>query len=231
MSVRFTASTVIVRNAPAKLISDHALAGARATTVCNDGTLVAVGFAHESHRLIWIASLRDHGLRVEDIASDGGSPWIEVSSAGEAWVRGGDPGDLAEEKAIEHPPFQRLEVLSRSESGLHFVRERKSGILRQLTEEELRDFDDPKPCEECGEQFGCEHYNCAGERMLEETEVDAEVPEEWRRFARAAGVSRRDIERLKTIGLRDGRYTVAENASSDMRTMEIVLLLNGDATS
>src|SRR5919206_467002 len=62
----------------------------------------------------------------------------------------------------------RFEILSRSESGLHFVRETKSGIVRTLTEEELHDFEDPKPCEECGEQFGCDHYNCAGERLLDD---------------------------------------------------------------
>lgn len=121
----------------------------------------------------------------------------------------------------------RFEILSRSESGLAFVRETKSGIVRTLTEEELRDFDDPKPCEECGEQFGCAHYNCAGERLLDDGEIDAAVPAEWRGLAREEGLSRNDLARLQTIRRGEaGTHVVAPDAASDMRTMELALLLD-----
>src|SRR3954451_19400942 len=121
----------------------------------------------------------------------------------------------------------RFEILSRSESGLHFVRETKSGIVRTLTEEELRDFDDPKPCPECGEQFGCDHYNCAGERLLDDGEIDEAVPAEWREVAREGGLSRNDVARLRTIErTAEGKHQVAVDAASDMRTMELALLLD-----
>lgn len=126
----------------------------------------------------------------------------------------------------ERPHNPRHELLSRSDSGLHFVREKKSGIMRQLTQSELNDFDDPIPCEQCGEQFGCEHYNCAREPLLAEAEVEADVPEQWRAFAREAGVSRNDLTRLKAIERREGEYHVAPDATSDMRLLEMVLLLN-----
>src|SRR5687767_8942129 len=87
----------------------------------------------------------------------------------------------------------RLEHLSRSDSGLHYVREKKSGIMRQLTDSELHDFDDPVPCEQCGEQFGCEHYNCAREPLLGDAEIESEVPPQWQAFAREAGLSRNDL--------------------------------------
>ncbi|HEX6094973.1 MAG TPA: hypothetical protein VF432_01515 [Thermoanaerobaculia bacterium] len=124
----------------------------------------------------------------------------------------------------ERPHNPRLEHLSVSDSGLHYVREKKSGVLRQLTDSELNDFDDPPPCEQCGEQFGCEHYNCAREPLLSEAEIDANVPEQWRAFAREAGLSRNDLDRLGRIEHRDGEYHVAPNA--DMRMQELVLLLN-----
>lgn len=127
----------------------------------------------------------------------------------------------------DRPHNPRLELLSRSDSGLHYVREKKSGILRRLTNEELSDFDDPPPCEHCGEQFGCDHYNCAREPLIDEFAIDAEVPEPWRAFAREAGVSREDLARLQLIEQRDGAYALAANAPSDMRTLELVLLLNG----
>ena len=130
---------------------------------------------------------------------------------------------MAEPERPQHP---RLEHLSVSDSGLHYVREKKSGIMRQLTDSELSDFDDPVPCEQCGEQFGCEHYNCAREPLLADAEIEREVPEAWRAFAREAGVSRNDLARLQGIELRDGEYHVAPNATSDMRLLEIVLLLN-----
>ena len=121
----------------------------------------------------------------------------------------------------------RFQILSRSESGLSYVRETKSGIVRTLTEEEIRDLEDPKPCEECGEQFGCAHYNCAGERLLEEGEIDDVVPAEWRALARGEGLSRNDVGRLQTIRRSpEGRHGVAPDAASDMRTMELTLLLD-----
>ncbi len=128
----------------------------------------------------------------------------------------------------EKPPVinPRLEHLSTSDSGLHYVRERKSGIVRQLTDEELHDFNDPTPCEECGEQFGCEHYNCARERLFTESEVETEVPAEWRTFARDNGVSREDLTRFRWIVNDGAEYRLVEGAASDMRMLEIVLLLN-----
>lgn len=126
----------------------------------------------------------------------------------------------------ERPHNPRHELLSRSDSGLHYVREKKSGVLRRLTNDELCDFDDPPPCEECGEQFGCEHYNCAREVLLSESDVETVVPETWRPFARAAGVSLNDLERLRLVECHEGEYRLAPNAPSDMRTLELVLLLN-----
>ena len=124
----------------------------------------------------------------------------------------------------ERPHNPRLEHLSVSDSGLHYVREKKSGVLRRLTDSELNDFDDPPPCEQCGEQFGCEHVNCAREPVMTEAEIDADVPEQWRAFAREAGLSRNDLQRLAKLELRDGEYHAATNA--DMRMQELVLLLN-----
>ena len=129
----------------------------------------------------------------------------------------------------ERPHNPRHELLSRSDSGLHYVREKKSGVLRRLTESELSDFDgDPQPCEQCGEQFGCDHYNCAREPLLSDADIDDLVPAEWRPFARTAGLSRNDLARLRVIEEHEGTYHVAANAPSDMRTLEIVLLLNGE---
>ena len=124
----------------------------------------------------------------------------------------------------ERPHNPRLEHLSVSDSGLHYVREKKSGVLRRLTDSELEDFDDPPPCEQCGEQFGCEHYNCAREPLLSEAEIEVDVPEQWRAFAREAGLSRNDLERLTAIERRDGEYHAGKNG--DMRMQELVLLLN-----
>jgi hypothetical protein len=126
----------------------------------------------------------------------------------------------------DRPHNPRHELLSRSDSGLHYVREKKSGVLRQLTEDELHDFDDPPPCEQCGEQFGCEHYNCAREALLTEGEIETECPEPWRAFAREAGISRNDLVRLQAIERSDGGYQVAPHATTDMRMLELVLMLN-----
>ena len=51
---------------------------------------------------------------------------------------------------------ERFDILSSSESGLSYVREKRGGLMRVLTESELQDFNDPPPCPQCAEQFGCE---------------------------------------------------------------------------
>jgi hypothetical protein len=122
--------------------------------------------------------------------------------------------------------YEKHEVLSRSESGLHYVRDRKSGILKQLTEEELREFSDPPPCEQCGEQFGCDHYNCAREPLLTDAEIEGLVPKDLLAFAKENGMSRNDLERLRVIEQSAGEYRVADGHSPDMRTLELVLELN-----
>lgn len=128
----------------------------------------------------------------------------------------------------EKPSPSRFDILSRSDSGLSYVRERKGGVMRVLTESELADFGDPPPCPQCAEQFGCEHFNCAGEPLLNESEVDQFVPGEWREFARDNGISRGDLERLRVIERagEEGEYRLAGGAAADMRTLELVLLLN-----
>ena len=118
----------------------------------------------------------------------------------------------------------RFDHLSTSDSGLHFVREKKSGVMRMLTESELADFNDPPPCPECAEQFGCEHLNCAGEPILAEADIDAAVPPQWMALAKEHGLSRNDVERLRSIEVREGEYHAAPGG--DMRTQELVCLLN-----
>lgn len=118
----------------------------------------------------------------------------------------------------------RFDMLSSSESGLTYVREKRGGVLRVLTESELADFNDPPPCPQCAEQFGCEHFNCAGEAMLGEDEVELIAPPEWLAFAKACGISRQDLDRLKLMEQHEGEYRVA--AGADMRAQEIALLLN-----
>jgi hypothetical protein len=128
----------------------------------------------------------------------------------------------------EKPSPSRFDILSRSDSGLSYVRERRGGVMRVLTESELADFGgDPPPCPQCAEQFGCEHYNCAGEPLLSDAETEAAVPDEWRGFARDHGVSRADLERLRLIERagEEGEYRLA-GGTADMRTLELVLLLN-----
>lgn len=120
----------------------------------------------------------------------------------------------------------RFDLLSRSSSGLTYVRERKGGVMRVLTESELADFDDPPPCPECSEQFGCEHFNCAGEPLLSEAEIESEVPAQWMGMAKKIGVSRPDLVRLRAIELHEGEYRLAGGAAKDMRALELVLLLN-----
>lgn len=123
-------------------------------------------------------------------------------------------------------PYERHEILSRSESGLHYVRDKRTGVLRRLTDQELADFNDPVPCEHCGEQFGCDHYNCAGEPILTDAEVEAEVPKQWLTFARESALSRQDLERLTHIVQHEGEFVPAPDSAPDMRTLELVLLLN-----
>ena len=106
--------------------------------------------------------------------------------------------------------YQRFDMLSSSESGLTYVREKRGGVMRVLTESELADFNDPPPCPQCAEQFG--------------DEVASVTPPEWIAFAKACGISREDLDRLKLIEEHEGEYRVAPGA--DMRTQEIVLLLN-----
>lgn len=120
----------------------------------------------------------------------------------------------------------RFDLLSRSSSGLTFVREKKGGVMRVLTESELADFNDPPPCPQCAEQFGCEHFNCAGEALIGEAELESRVPAEWMAFAKEHGLSVPDLDRLRLIEEREGQYQVTGGASADMRTLELVLLLN-----
>jgi hypothetical protein len=121
---------------------------------------------------------------------------------------------------------RRFDMLSSSESGLTYVREKRGGVMRVLTESEIADFSDPPPCPQCAEQFGCEHFNCAGESLFSEAEVSTEVPAKWVTFARDYGLSRNDLERLGVIEQDiEGEYhTTAPDP--DMRTLELVLLLN-----
>lgn len=118
----------------------------------------------------------------------------------------------------------RFDFLSVSSSGLHYVRDKSGGVMRVLTESELADFSDPPPCPECAEQFGCEHFNCAGEPLLSEGEIERDVPQQWMDFAKDYGLSRRDLERLAVIEKTEGEFHAAPSA--DMRTLELVLLLN-----
>ncbi len=146
------------------------------------------------------------------------------SRGGSAVLNGTETATPAHDAA--HPPFQRFEHLSTSASGLHYVRDRKTGTVRMLTAEELQDFNDPPPCPECGEQFGCDHFNCAREPLLSEPEIESDVPPEWRTLARVEGLSRNDLDRLSRIVEREGEYRVIGTDSPDMRTLELVLLLN-----
>ena len=126
----------------------------------------------------------------------------------------------------DHPPSKRFDLLSRSASGLNYVRDRKAHVMRVLTESELEDFNDPPPCPDCAEQFGCEHLNCAGEALYAEDDIERNVPSEWVWFAREYGLSAKDLERLQAIEQEEGEYRVAPGQPHDMRTLEIVLLLN-----
>lgn len=124
---------------------------------------------------------------------------------------------------MKHP---RFDLLSDSESGLHYVRERRGGVVRVLTDAELADFNDPPPCAACGEQFGCEHFNCAGEPVLADGEAESEVPPQWLPFAKEHGLSRGDLERLRAVEQQAGEYRLADGVPADVRALELVLLLN-----
>ena len=239
MSVRISAGSVVVRTAAfgealAAVLEESI--GRWAAAVCRDEALTAVSFDSEAGRVAWSGHVRDAGVDPAHVVEfdAAGDPiatrdWLDVERNGSeslAWLRGHDRGAAASFVVVDRPAFHRHEILSHSESGLHFVREKKSGILRQLTDAELRDFNDPPPCAHCGEQFGCEHYNCAGEPLLAEGDLAASVPEQWIAFAREAGVSREDLRRLGSIRFGDGEYRLAPGAQSDMRTLELVLLLN-----
>jgi hypothetical protein len=121
-------------------------------------------------------------------------------------------------------PSRRFDMLSSSASGLTYVREKRGGNMRVLTESELADFNDPPPCPHCAEQFGCEHFNCAGEPILTEEEIEADAPPQWLAFAKECGISRPDLDRLQSIEEHEGEYRAS--AGADMRAQELALLLN-----
>jgi hypothetical protein len=223
MSIRITGSTVVVKKAAIEtafrggIVAYEALAPA---PVRKDDELIAIAFDDGSAAASWAQRLAMHG--VADVAViDAAHPiphgWLDVQ-----------PGSGGEEVAASlRLPVRRFDVLSKSDSGLHYVRERRGGVMRVLTSSELADFDDPPPCPRCAEQFGCEHFNCAGEPLLTEAEIVAEVPKWWTTFAREYGLSRADLERLVTIEAagEEGEYHTT-GADPDMRTLELVLLLN-----
>ena len=126
----------------------------------------------------------------------------------------------------DRPQTPRFDMLSRSESGLSYVREKRGGVTRVLTPSELDDFSDPAPCPTCAEQFGCEHFNCAAEPILVDQEIASVVPERWQSFARDNGLSRQDLERLDHLEERDGKYHIVSGTPTDMRMQELLLLLN-----
>jgi hypothetical protein len=216
MSIRITGSTVVAKKAA---IEAHFRGGVAAyeaaapAAVRKDDELIAVAFEDGAAAESWKKRLMLNG--VTDVALvDAATPiphgWLDVSG-GEASLR---------------LPVRRFDVLSKSDSGLHYVRERRGGVMRVLTESEVADFDDPPPCPQCAEQFGCEHFNCAGEPLLTEGEIGTEVPPVWLTFARDYGLSRPDLERLGGIEQTvEGEYR-ATGVNPDMRTLELVLLLN-----
>jgi glycine/D-amino acid oxidase-like deaminating enzyme len=222
MSIRITGSTVVVKKAAIEtgfrggIVAYEAMAPA---PVRKDDELIGVAFDDGSAAESWAQRLAMNGLT--DVAViDATHPiphgWLDVQ-----------PGDGTEDAAASLRPVRRFDVLSRSDSGLHYVRERRGGVMRVLTTSELADFDDPPPCPRCAEQFGCEHFNCAGEPLFTEAEIVAEVPKEWTAFARDYGLSRADLERLLTIkpAGEEGEFHTT-SADPDMRTLELVLLLN-----
>lgn len=223
MSIRITGSTVVVRKAA--IIARYrgglaAYEAAAPAVVRKDDELIAVAFDDGAAAATWVQRLILNGLT--DVALiDAANPiphgWLDVQA--------GDDGAEGTVASL-HVPVRRFDVLSRSDSGLHYVRERRGGVMRVLTESEIADFEDPPPCPRCAEQFGCEHFNCAGEPLLTDAEIDAGVPAAWVTFAREYGLSHPDLERLRTIQADGEGGFHAMNADADMRTLELVLLLN-----
>jgi hypothetical protein len=221
MTLPITGITVVTRRAT---IEAHYPGGVQAYEAAmpatrHDDSLVGTttGSAAEAERLV--AQLVGRGVPQQEVAVI--DPEDRVPSG---WLRveRGNPAT-----ATLSEPVARFEVLSRSDSGLHFVRERRGGLMRVLTESELADFNDPPPCPQCAEQFGCEHINCAGEPLLSESEISSEVPAEWSAFARDYGVSRSDLERLRAVERHEGEFRLSGAIhDADMRTRELVLLLN-----
>ena len=121
---------------------------------------------------------------------------------------------------------RRFDHLATSSSGMHYVKERVSGVMRALTESELADFQDPPPCPSCAEQFGCEHFNCAGEAILVDDAISMSVPESWVQFARDYGLSVEDVDRLAKVECVEGEWKLRAATPADMRTQELVILLN-----
>ncbi len=235
MSGRISGIGVVVRRAAIESGYPGGMARYRAdaTTVSTDRNLAAVSFAGRPEAEAWVERLAIKGVAssetaILEAASDPEARcgWLEVMSVAggieaEVWLQGTDRSEPGEQAALP-----RFEILSRSDSGLSYVRERRGGQVRVLTESELEDFNDPRPCPRCAEQFGCDHFNCAGEPLLEEQEIDLEVPPEWAAFARDIGISRLDLERLRSIERSEGQYRLVPEANSDVRMLELVLLLN-----
>ncbi|HEY0140477.1 MAG TPA: hypothetical protein VGF48_06245 [Thermoanaerobaculia bacterium] len=226
MNVRIQGVTVVVKRAAIESAYRGGVAQYRAdapSSVSNDDELLGTSFDSHEEAGRWVEHLRargvDHGAiaLVDATHPDAPPAWLQLQEDG-AYLRGGHGGER---------PFSRFDFLSRSSSGLTYVRDRKGGVMRVLTESELEDFTSPAPCPECAEQFGCEHFNCAGEPLLSESEVATEVPRQWSVFATENGVSRGDLERLRAIEIdSEGEYRVTPGTSADMRMLELVLLLN-----
>lgn len=216
MSIRITGNTVVAKKAAIEAHFRGGLAAYEASApaaVRKDDELIAVAFEDGAAAQSWMKRLLLNG--VTDVAL------LDASAAiPQGWL------DVNGDEASLRVPVRRFDVLSRSDSGLHYVREKRGGVLRVLTDSEIADFDDPPPCPQCAEQFGCDHFNCAGEALFTEAEIATEVPRQWVTFARDHGLSRHDLERLGAIRqAADGDYH-ATGENPDMRTLELVLLLN-----
>lgn len=213
MNVRIQGVTVVVKRAAIESSYRGGVAQYRAdapSSVSADDELLGTPFDAAEEAAKWIEHLHARGVDHAAIAL------VDATHLDDApeWVRG-------------HHPFARFDFLSKSSSGLNYVRDRKANVMRVLTESELEDFNSPAPCPECAEQFGCEHFNCAGEPLLSESEIASEVPPQWSLFATENGISRADLERLRAIEVtHEGEYRVAPGTNADMRMLELVLLLN-----
>jgi hypothetical protein len=223
MSIRITGSTVVVKKAAIESAYRGGLAAYEAAApapVRKDDELIAVAFDDGAAAKSWVQRLTLSGLTdiaLVDVASPIPNGWLDVQA--------GD-GEAEGTTASLRIPVRRFDVLSKSDSGLHYVRERRGGVMRVLTASEIADFDDPPPCPRCAEQFGCEHFNCAGEPLLTDAEIDTGVPAAWVTFAREYGLSLPDLDRLQTIQPDIEGEFHTKNPDPDMRTLELVLLLN-----